>query len=383
MNLDFKQKVYDALTENPELKEFMVSIGFEKFKDLEAVKSVAKIMTLEKILSMRGIDKEGFLEKYQGFTYNNETYKWASREESDVVIYGALPCPVKDNIIEEFERNFSELDIKIHTCFQSASLGLDFLGEGVKTIDDFPDIFISVGLEFPFFNEDIKALFNEENFVLNDAPYSENFEKFKDPKRIFHMVAVVPCVFLTVKSGLDEGDCPRSWDELLSDDFDSKITLPLKDLDIVNAVLLTTHSLYGEEAVENIKSRLSNSLHPAEMVKSVLRKKSSRNINIIPYFFGATAVRNNDAELIWPEDGAILSPVLMAFKRKNYDKIKPIVDYFKSDRFAKLVRAGGKFPSTFPGIEHEIPGDFKWIGWDYIYNQRLGEIMKKFEVGLK
>ncbi|PID82673.1 MAG: hypothetical protein CSB16_00095 [Clostridiales bacterium] len=357
INLD--KKVFDLIEENPHLKDFLVSIGFEKFRNIESVKSMAKMLTLRNILKSRGIDEESFIERYEAFNNSTGKVNDMDKSESDIVIQGVLPCPTKDVILTVFNNHFKDSDIKIFSDLRSANLGADFFTENINSVDDLPDIFISPGFEFPFFDEKVKNLFNEDNFITIDHEYNDDFREYKDPKGIFYVAGAVPSVFLSNKSASEENDIPRSWEELINGNSNTKIALPVADLDIVNAVLLTTHSKYGNEGVHKLISRYKDELHPSQMVKISMQNKSDSSLNIIPYFFGTMAVRNRSVDLIWPEDGAILSPILMAFKKGKEELMKPFIDFFTSEKFAKSMYADGKFPSSCKGVINNMPGKFK------------------------
>ncbi len=383
MKLNLDKKVYDLLREHPDLQDFLISIGFENFKNLSAIESITKIMTLRKILQSRSIDGENFQERFAAFAASGEGQPAVALDDANLVVRGALPCPVKDTMIEAYHKHIDESELKVYSDFKSANLGYDFVGKTDFTIADLPDVFLSPGFKFPFLEPNIKPLFNGENFMESDLPYNSAFDAFKDPKRIFHIAGAVPCVFLINKTGHDFGEYPSSWSDIVDPDFDVELTLPMGDLDIVNAVLLTIHSTYGEKGVEVLLSKCTRNMHPSEMVKTMLQNKVKTSVNIIPYFFGTMAERNGNVKVVWPEDGAILSPILMAFKKHKQAQLSPLIDYFNSPDFAKSMYADGKFPSSFAGIDNDLPGGFKWVGWDYLYSDKSAVLLEKYEDLLK
>ncbi len=383
MSLDLDKKVYDSLSEHANLQAFLISIGFDKFRDLESIKPITKIMTLRKILKMRGIAVDDFLERYSQFDGAHASQPQIAADEADFIVKGALPCPVKDKIMALYEETFATGDLKIYSDFKSASLGYDFIGDGKVTLADLPDIFISPGFAFPFLSERVRPLFNGENFIENVFNYNAQFAPFKDPKGIFQFAGAVPCVFLVNKTGHVEGACPRSWAALADPTVDVEVVLPLTDLDMLNAIILTMHSHFGADGVKNLLAKCKSSLHPSQMVKTMLLNKAKPTINIIPYFFAVMAERNGNVEVIWPDEGAILNPIFMAFKSRHADRIKPLTDFFGGLPFARSMHADGKFPSAVAGVDNHLPGGFMWAGWDYLYNNNLENIMKEYEERLK
>ncbi len=45
------------------------------------------------------------------------------------------------------------------------------------------------------------------------------------------------------------------------------------------------------------------------------------------------------------------------------------------------MSSNGKFPSTNPNVKNNLDKDknFMWLGWDYIHNNDIGELIKHTE----
>ena len=72
---------------------------------------------------------------------------------------------------------------------------------------------------------------------------------------------------------------------------------------------------FGEEAITTLGKQLVKSMHPAEMVKSERRNRVKPAISIMPYFFTKMALPGSVMQAVWPEDGAIVSPIFMLTKK--------------------------------------------------------------------
>ena len=88
-----------------------------------------------------------------------------------------------------------------------------------------------------------------------------------------------------------------------------------------------------------------------------------------------------DLEVVWPKDGALLSPIFMITKKSKADKIKPFMELFMSSEIGTIFSANGKFPSTNPNVDNHLEKyqNFKWIGWDFIYSHDIGKIIRECE----
>jgi len=86
-------------------------------------------------------------------------------------------------------------------------------------------------------------------------------------------------------------------------------------------------------------------------------------------------------ELVWPKDGAIISPIFMLSKRETKDKTKAIADFFASKEAGEILSNKGKMPSVNPQVDNQIPKENKyiWLGWDFIRENDISDLIKKCE----
>src|SRR5699024_4767350 len=184
----------------------------------------------------------------------------------------------------------------------------------------------------------------------------------------------VPAVFLVNTNELNGREIPRTWGELLSPEFENSVSLPLHDFDLFNAMLLTIYKDYGEDGIKRLGKSLLNSMAPAEMVKSHIKKdeKSIPTVTVMPYLFTQMVKEDRPLKPVWPEDGSIISPIFLLTKKDSKEKIKPLVDFFLSKEVGALLSKNGGFPSVHPQVVNEFSKDkkFNWLGWDFINNHK-------------
>ncbi len=86
-------------------------------------------------------------------------------------------------------------------------------------------------------------------------------------------------------------------------------------------------------------------------------------------------------QAIWPEDGAIISPIFLLSKKSKKDILKPFVDFFASKEVGEILSHNGRFPSTNPEVDNSISEDkrFMWLGWDYIKENDIGKLIEECE----
>ncbi len=382
-----KDTVGSILHKHPQLQSVFEKNGFKGLDNKLILKQLG-VLTLGDILRNKQINVGLFIdmlndhlkEETIDITLMDNKYK-----KDAINIIGLLPCPVRIPLLDRFT-TLSNLD-KINHNLKAASEGLDWLKEEVrdaKNEDDLADIYISAGFDL-FFEQDLMKKYKDDKVFedyYTDVPYNTDFEndylQLKDPSGDYSMLGVVPAVFLVNTNVLGDRPMPRTWEDLLDPMFESSISLPVSDFDLFNAILIHLHKEFGMEAISKLGKSMIRSMHPAEMVKSDRRSRVRPAISIMPYFFTRMALPGSVMEAVWPEDGAIISPIFMLTKRSKKEELKEIADMFTSIETGEILSHKGLFPSINHDVDNKLIGKkFKWVGWDYIDNNDLGKIIKK------
>ena len=389
---DIEDTVYDITEKYSEAIPLLISLGFDNIKDENLRKSFGKSISLEDALNLKKINKEYFEKELIDRIINNENRLNKSYNENDTIkIAGVLPCPVRIPLIEAFEDWLSSKDFNFPVVYElkAASMGLDWLEDVFKeqTKEALPDIFISAGFDL-FFDKKLFGKYKTDNIfedITGFDHYNQDFHneyiKLEDPDKQYSIIGVVPAVFLVNEEELNGRKIPTSWEDILKDEFESSVSLPIGDFDLFNAILLNIYKKYGEKGVEKLGKNLKKSMHPSEMVKSHIKKYDKPVVTIMPYFFTKMIKRKGPMIPVWPKDGAIISPIFMLSKGAKKKELKPIVDFFASKEVGEILSHNGKFPSVNPKVNNMITKENKymWLGWDYIKGHDISCLIKKCE----
>lgn len=389
---DQKDTLYDITEKYNESIELLASIGFENIRDENQRKTMGRAITLENALKMKNINIDDFTERLRdAIEENSEQNKSLSlKNEDSIKIAGLLPCPIKVPLTEKFEEFIekSNFDFDIEYEFKAASFGIDWLKEIIESDSEnlLPDLFISAGFDMFFDKELFGKYKNKDLFkdITGLEKYNSDFENeyinLRDPDREYSMIAVVAAVFLVNKSELGDRPFPKSWRDLLSGDFENSITLPIADFDLFNSILLHIYKEFGEEGLVNLGKAFKGNMHPSEMVKSD-RKSDKPVVTIMPYFFTKMLTDSSPLTPVWPEDGAIISPIFMLSKAEKDKELKPIVDFFASKAAGEIMSHEGRFPSVNPEVDNRLSekDKFMWVGWDFIKNNDISSLIEKCE----
>ena len=383
-------RIETILNKYPETIDFFVNKGFENLKTENGKKLLGKL-NLDIVLKTKSMGIEGFSDMLNDFIELSRnsadlTLNEKTKRTNGVKVIGLLPCPVRVPLLEQFDAFVEKSEFDIEYDLKAASHGLEWLKGTVRNESDYnnlADIYLSAGFDL-FFDENLMGKFKKAN-VFKDAvkykDYNHEFENLRDPSGDYSILAVVPAVFLVNSKELNGREIPKTWADLLKPEFEKSVSLPVSDFDLFNAILLNIYKLYGDEGVKKLGRSLIQNLHPAQMVKSDRMTVNKPTVTIMPYFFTRMTKEGGTMIPVWPEDGAIISPVFMLTKREKVDKMQDLIDFFSSKAVGEILSHKGFFPSVNPEVVNGTPEGKKylWIGWDYIYNNNLQEQMHHCE----
>lgn len=394
---DIKDKVFDITEKYPETIDVFVANGFKPLANEAMRRTMGKTISLEMALKSKNINIEQFVERLVEVIEQNRVSEDEALvqkeqvEEADIRISGVLPCPVKVPLMDAFnswmEEEGNKLNVTVSHDLKAAFQGIDWLREEIEKAEDeedLPDLMISAGFEL-FFDRKLMGRFKEKGTfedMLSFEKLNEDFENeyisLREPDGHYSIIAVVPAVFLVNTEELEGMEMPKTWEDILKPEFENRVSLPTGDLDMFNAILVNIYKQYGKEGISRLKKALSISLHPSEMVKAH-RKKQKPIVTVIPYFFTKMARADGPMKAVWPEDGAIISPILLLAKKSKKNILKPFVDFFTSKEVGEILAQKGSLPSTNPEVDNQIPKENKymWLGWDYIKEVDIEQLINK------
>lgn len=384
--------ILELSEKHPDAFQLFLSKGFDNFKDSAILNSAGKFLKLETAVKQKNYELGTFLESLNEIDSNNDakvdiTLRESSKE-GDITIKGLLPCPVRLPLLEGIDAFAEDITEKTGLSVAheliAASAGESWLKENVEGIkaEDVPDVFMSAGFDV-FFDERSFGK-HVKNGMFKDMTGSTHdyFSDFKDPKGNYGMVSVVPAVFMVNKDALEGREVPRSWADLLSPEFEKSVSLPVGDFDLFNALLVHIHKMFGDEGVKKLADSMVQSMHPAQMIKNAGRKNEEKPaVTIMPYFFTKMLFGSKTAEVVWPEEGSIVSPIFMLTRKDREEVASPVADFLYSKQVGEILSHRGLFPSLNPEVDNKLPegAKFNWVGWDYIYNTDMGKLLEDLE----
>lgn len=244
--------------------------------------------------------------------------------------------------------------------------------ENSYNFDEFPDMLIRSDYN-GLFNKKIKEgldlnIFQnvmEKDIFLNNNSFSV---EFNHEKKDITLLGAKPWVIVVDRSVDSNIQSPMHWSDLLNIRYENKIGIQGKKDKFCGTLLLHIHKEYGVNGIEALANNIKNVWHFTDIIKSLGKgKASAAPINIMPLTNAMMIVNKEPIEIIWPEEGALATPIYMLVKRGKGEELKDYIKYIIGQEFEKLL-----IKNHFYSVHNKLDDKkLKWLGWQYINNINL------------
>lgn len=361
--------------------------GMGKYFNPEVLKKIGKYIKLETILTSSNIDVAQFIDSLNTAAENiGETNNTAQHK---LHFMAMLPCglqsPFKD-LIETYITGHKELFEGFNYLIEgnlNHELSYYPLVDSFASVDELPDIIIASDvnnfLHRPFIERFIDKGFFEAYTPFKPHSYLADIG-YPDPSNNYTMLTANMLIMAVDKTRLGNRKMPQTWGDVLLPEFKDDIIIRGEAEFFCNAVMLPLYKDFGLDGIRSFAPNVKAGKHPAEMVKlAEANKQESATIYIMPYFFSKN-IKNPDVEIVFPKDGAIMSPVFMLVKKSAREKHKHLLDFIVSKEMGELF-VKRLFPAINPNVDNSLFScSGKWIGWDFIRDNDLAKLKSDIQL---
>ena len=255
---------------------------------------------------------------------------------------------------------------------------LNDLASGLECAAEVPDLIVSAGLN-GFLSKSFRDRFADGGLLaqLPQAMHPALADaRLADPRGVCRIYGVNPLVIAVVASRLGGLPVPRSFDDLFDPAYAGKIGLcgpPETAGD--STLLLHIRLRHGLDALAALGRAMVCDTHPAQVFRPA-PGADAPPIAVMPAFFANAAPRQGDVEIIWPDDGALVSPLFVMVKATAQKAVTPLLDLFLG-REAAAICAGAALPPTLPATGGGMPAGkrLRFIDWDVLESRDLGPLI--------
>lgn len=328
-----------VLEPHPELMPLFFSHGLGQFENREILRTLGPLLKLKSALTTAGVNMDAFV-RLLNDTISAEACEKASSLsddlsiQKDLTMVALMPCGMKMPFTRAFERfaenfgreNESELTYLIEGNVNHELTYYDYIEE-VRDLDELPDIILCSDIN-SFFHKGFAERFIETGCFIDVSPSNFNADYegtgYADPGGAYSMISSNLLVIVVDLRCLSDAPMPETWADLLLPGFENKVVMRGQDGFFCNGMLLPILRMHGMDGIRRLGRSVCSGMHPAEMVKklSAKREEGGPAAYIMPYFFAKKITRTDHTRIIWPKEGALISPVLMLVKR---ERVMPFV----------------------------------------------------------
>jgi ABC-type Fe3+ transport system substrate-binding protein len=379
-------KIAEIVQHYPESVAVFRAQGLAPLVSEEGLRVLAPFLTLGTALRGRSIDEYTFLALLEAACTPLSPTEAPGLEDYDrqgeLTLLALMPCGLKvpfGRALGEFLGHLKEEGIEIRYAVEgNVNQELSYYPyiNKLKHIDELPDIIVSADFN-AFYGKDFYHRFVENGDLTGygefdpDAAYAA--AGILDPEGEYAVIGINPLVIVANLDELDGRPLPTCWADILDPMWQASVTLRGNEQFFCHAVLLPIWREHGAGGLEALAENVLRGQHPSQMVKKI-DSGAPGALYVMPEFFAHRVKHRERIEIIWPEDGALASPVTLQVKRDKIEQLKPVLDFLSGPELAQAL-SGARFPVPHRQVESEVQGKpLKWLGWDLLRGQDLLEI---------
>ena len=377
-------KIAEIVTAYPETNSVFVSHGLGALVSEDGLRVLGPFLTLGTALRTRSMDVDNFVRLLKEAVHKATPLEAPGLSSVDqqggLSLLALMPCGLK----VPFSRDVSMF---METLLSNQDLDISYAVEGnlnqelsyysyvpkVQRAEELPDIIVSSDFNAFYGHRFQKRFVDNGQFtgygeISPCASYSQ--AGIPDPKGQYTVLGINPLVIVVNKDQLGDRPMPTCWEDLLHPRWKGSITLRGSSDFFCHAVLLPTYLHHGAEGLRRLAGNVLQGQHPSQMVKQI-DKNAPGAIYVMPEFFAHRVKNQQRLQIVWPEDGALASPVTLQVKASRIDALKPVLDYLIGEELAKTM-AGARFPVPYSQVNSEVQDKpLMWLGWDFLRDQDL------------
>ena len=299
-------------------------------------------------------------------------------------LFALLPCPLKVPLEQAFHGFLAalpqELRVRLTFCIEgNANSQLDYAdyADHFDTLADMPDIIVTPGINSFFHPHFVERFIKTGQFASVNVFSGDRHLAdmgITDPDSHYTMLAMNLLVLVVDHTRLGNRRVPENWSDLLEPEYAKSLAIRGNhDGTFCETLLLALFKDFGSAGLSRLGCNVAWGWHPSQMVKAAgSGREDTPAISVMPLFFANNIKNQGNVSIVWPGDGALVSPVTMLVKADKRQELRPLIEFLIGPEVAGIC-AGAAFPAVHPGVDNRLPehATFKWIGWDYLKNHDL------------
>jgi ABC-type Fe3+ transport system substrate-binding protein len=380
--------VREVIERYPETLPVFAANGLGMFTDEEVRTTLGAAIRLNTALKAAGVNVDLFMrllnEAITSTTPRTDGLISHHPVRPNLNLFALLPCPLKVPMEEAFNGFLATLTAEqragLTFCIEgNANSQVDYAdyADHFEALAEMPDIIITPGFNSFFHPHFVDRFIRTDQFAcVNSFAGDRHLAAMgiTDPDGHYHMLAMNLLVLVVDHTRLGNRPVPRNWADLLKPEYAKSIAIRGNhDGTFCETLLLSLYKDFGSDGLSRLGRNVAWGWHPSQMVKSAgSGREDTPAISAMPLFFANNIKNQENVSIVWPADGALVSPVTMLVKTDKREELRYLIDFLTGPEVAGIC-AGAAFPAVHPEVDNRLPdaATFKWIGWDYVKTHDL------------
>ena len=128
-----------------------------------------------------------------------------------------------------------------------------------------------------------------------------------------------PWVIIVNDKLCKDSDIPKTWKDLLDEKYKNSFCIQGNNNKFCGALLLNFHKNFGDEGIRSLARNTKIVTNLNTMIRDIGNNNNNNNLNSCPiiltsYPNAKMISKNKNQRIIWPEDGAFLTPIYTMIK---------------------------------------------------------------------
>jgi ABC-type Fe3+ transport system substrate-binding protein len=189
----------------------------------------------------------------------------------------------------------------------------------------------------------------------------------RDPLGVFNIYGAMPYVLLVNHRRLDGRPVPRRIDALTDSAYRGRVGSIYAPDDISELLLLEIWKQDGAAGIKALAENIAIAGGARELAASAAGGRDPYCVYVMSWFFARAVPRRDYLEVVWPEDGALLSPLYALLRREPTPAQRACAGFVFGADLGRVMAENG-FAHVHVDAPHPLPPDakFRWVGWDYL-----------------
>lgn len=380
-------RLSDIIYHYPETRAVFTAHGLGALVSGDGLRALAPFLTLGAALRSRNMDSGAFIKLLSEAVPTEARLEAPGLEaygrQGELSLLALMPCGIKmpfsravTGFLGELERE-QGLSIR-HAVEGNLNQEISYYSyiNTIESVAELPDIVFSADFN-SFYGRRFYDRFVATGQMGGYGSFAPGraFEEARipDPLGQYTILGVNPLVVVANLEQVGDRPLPTCWEDVLDPMWKGSLTIRGGDNFFCHAVLLPTYKRFGEEGLLALAANVFRGLHPAQMVHQ-MDTNGPGALYVMPEFFAHRVSHKERIKILWPEDGALASPVTLQVKPDRVEALKPVLDYLTGKELARVL-AGARFPVPHGDIEGEVQEKpLLWLGWDYLRENDLAAL---------